>query len=99
MPLSLAPPLLISDLVTSPNGATQRADKSQTALSEKVLVWVCKLDLSGWMGGWGGVRTVGAAPDLLRNEFQSRAQVASDLEGGSQATEWAAYWLLLPAWP
>lgn len=36
--------------------------------SEKVLLWLCKLDLSGRMGGWGGVRTMGAATDPLRNE-------------------------------
>ena len=37
MPLALAPPSFISDLVTSANGATERGDKGQTALTGKGL--------------------------------------------------------------
>lgn len=52
----------------------------------------------GGMEGVGGARRpTGTASNTLGDELQSRAQVASELTGESQASEGAACQLLLPA--
>lgn len=71
--------------------ATQRADRSETTHTQKShTLWLCKPEHVG------RVRTKDAVSNTFMDEFQSRTQVASELEGEFKTQRGSTSLLLHP---